>query len=341
MVERCSASGPALQVVRIRRSDPVTQRVLLVADRSVADARRAPISRPRLEQIADDVVARTERGLELDVFGDVGQALLAMRGARTAWRAWRYDLVVALVPSGLSRGVHRRLVRIAQQAAVVVEFASSASFVLVARADRPGLIGRRSEDRADAVPSIPSCDSGDLLDSELDSPVSVTEAVVAGLAAPARSDEASRSRPVNSGGHIRAVASVPTHLERVLRLGMLTFEVPSAQLASIGADRVLMVAAVDGERTAVVPHHLWDAAMQAAGPLVVPDVPLVPHLSEVGDASRIRFFAAHPIDALDGRRVGVYCVFDVVPHPEGPDDRVLLRDLAELAGAELALADDR
>ena len=55
----------------------------------------------------------------------------------------------------------------------------------------------------------------------------------------------------------------------------------------------------------------------------------------VSGPGAIRFYAAHPLESIDGYRIGVLCVWDDVPHDVGAFDVSALRDLALLAEAEI------
>ena len=50
----------------------------------------------------------------------------------------------------------------------------------------------------------------------------------------------------------------------------------------------------------------------------------------------VRFYAAHPIESIDGYRIGTLCVFDLKPHDLRDIDPSVLRDLALLAEAEIS-----
>ncbi|OIH99588.1 MULTISPECIES: GAF domain-containing protein [unclassified Curtobacterium] len=52
---------------------------------------------------------------------------------------------------------------------------------------------------------------------------------------------------------------------------------------------------------------------------------------QVARRGRIRFYAGHPLEDLDGTRVGAVCVFDPAPRREDAVERDLLRDFAVLA----------
>ncbi len=56
----------------------------------------------------------------------------------------------------------------------------------------------------------------------------------------------------------------------------------------------------------------------------------------VTGAPHIRFYAGMPLRHLDGNKLGTLCVIDRRPRVFSDDDRVMLRDLAEMAESELS-----
>lgn len=67
-----------------------------------------------------------------------------------------------------------------------------------------------------------------------------------------------------------------------------------------------------------------------SGPMVIGDA-WDPDRPQVARQGRIRFYAGHPLEDLDGTRVGAVCVFDPEPRREDTVERDLLRDFAVLA----------
>ncbi|WP_220037338.1 GAF domain-containing protein [Curtobacterium sp. MCPF17_021] len=68
----------------------------------------------------------------------------------------------------------------------------------------------------------------------------------------------------------------------------------------------------------------------SSGPLVIGDAwnGNGPQLARRGP---VRFYAGHPLESLDGTRVGAVCVFDPTPRQEDTVELELLRDFAVLA----------
>jgi GAF domain-containing protein len=49
----------------------------------------------------------------------------------------------------------------------------------------------------------------------------------------------------------------------------------------------------------------------------------------------VRFFAAYPLESLEGHRLGAFCIYDTVPREAQEVDLELLRDFALLAEAAI------
>jgi GAF domain-containing protein len=73
-------------------------------------------------------------------------------------------------------------------------------------------------------------------------------------------------------------------------------------------------------------------------PLVVPDALLDDRFAEnpmVTGLPRIRFYAGYPLRAADGACLGTVCVIDIRPREADALMLDVLRDIGELAAAEL------
>lgn len=79
-------------------------------------------------------------------------------------------------------------------------------------------------------------------------------------------------------------------------------------------------------------------AILEEGPLVVPNALLDSRFADnplVTGEPFIRFYAGHPLKALDGSQVGTLCVIDRRPREIGPADLDVLRDLAAILDSEI------
>jgi hypothetical protein len=77
------------------------------------------------------------------------------------------------------------------------------------------------------------------------------------------------------------------------------------------------------------------ATISRSTPLIVEDAWIDDRVPGVG--VDMRFYAGHPIEAIDGTRIGALCVFDEDPRPASTVDVRLLRDLALAIQRELSL----
>jgi diguanylate cyclase (GGDEF)-like protein len=81
-------------------------------------------------------------------------------------------------------------------------------------------------------------------------------------------------------------------------------------------------------------------AILESGTMVVPNTLLDPRFADnplVLGEPFIRFYAGHPLKALDGSQVGTLCVIDRRPREIGPADLEALRDLAALVDNEIRM----
>jgi len=128
--------------------------------------------------------------------------------------------------------------------------------------------------------------------------------------------------------------------DRITRLAARLFDVPTALVSLIDADRQWFKSRVglalpETPRSASFCAHaiLQDDVMvvrDACKDARFANNPLV-----LGDAG-IRFYAGSPIEIGDGARIGTLCIIDRVPREFGPEERTLLRDLAGIVANEVA-----
>ncbi|WP_123071921.1 GAF domain-containing protein, partial [Massilia aurea] len=128
--------------------------------------------------------------------------------------------------------------------------------------------------------------------------------------------------------------------DRITRLAARMFDVPTALVSLIDADRQWFKSRVGlalpetPRSTSFCAHAiLQDDVMvvrDACEDARFANNPLV-----LGDAG-IRFYAGSPIEVGDGTRIGTLCIIDRVPREFGPEERTLLRDLAGIVAGEVA-----
>jgi hypothetical protein len=124
------------------------------------------------------------------------------------------------------------------------------------------------------------------------------------------------------------------HLQRIAVIASTAFEVGSAAIAVLSAGRARTLAAVG-------PALGDQACVRAAAmrPMVVLDAWHDTRLArDVRPRGEVRFFAAHPLELVDGSAMGALSISDVEPRSANEFDPEVLHDLAVLASAELQYA---
>lgn len=348
-----------IAVARIHRSGVDAQRVLLVGDRAFLDPQAANELR-FADLLADRVSDRTRRGLDLDVVSDLAPALQAVAGATDAWRLWRYEAVVVLLPELSARETGPwRFARMGRLARTVIPALAEASRVLVVRlrvgADLGPATALTPWDEGSVISSIgvelradgllpPGPLHADAIADQVAAMLRASGAAAAmgrgGTASERRAQpdpEADRQRAVDRT--TETVGGLTPHLERVVLMARNTFDVPFAQVNLLDHGHVRTLAFVGAPGNAAK-QPICSITVRGSGPTIIADtwadhrLDQNPHVH--GGEHPVRFYAAHPIESLDGYRVGTLCVFDLKPHDPDDIDPSVLRDLALLAEAEIS-----
>lgn len=124
--------------------------------------------------------------------------------------------------------------------------------------------------------------------------------------------------------------------DRIVRLACRALNTPTALITLVDAERQWFKARVGfslGETHRDVSFCSHAIGAPAADLLVVPDVTKDDRFASnpfVVGPPHVRFYAAQPIHAPDGRAVGTLCVIDSVPRQLSPTERVILRDLGTM-----------
>lgn len=347
-------------VTRLHRSGPDPHRVLLVGSQSQLAPNRMPQAEALGERMADRIWLRTRRGVDLDMLWELRPVLRAIRGGLSSWRLWRYDAVVVVSlahPIGfLARRHQRSADRVLDR--VIREVGTASHVLVVALEDQDAPRWRR---RRRAARTAGHDSSGTPRVSTLTTSSDArtgADAVASRLMDPlAAADEAAhdggmdaahrrRERPDEEGERQRAVDElalrerrIGRRLQQVVELAQDTFESAAAEITIVDHDRQWTLVAA-GESREDLPRRdsLCSRSIQRPDPTLIPDTWRVPELRGnplVSGPDPIRFYAAHPIESIDGYRIGVLCVWDDVPHVVDDFDLAALRDLALLAEAEI------
>ena len=154
--------------------------------------------------------------------------------------------------------------------------------------------------------------------------------------------------PEHEGQRLRALRSLRVldtppeeRFDRVTRIAAQLFDVPTAFVSLVDRDRQWFKSKVglDADET---PRELSFCAhaILDRGVLQVPDALQDPRFADnptVTGPPRVRFYAGAPLAAPDGSRVGSLCIVDHRARQLDEQQLRLLRDLANLVEAELAV----
>ncbi|GAA2751681.1 GAF domain-containing protein [Amnibacterium kyonggiense] len=344
--------GRRLASARLHRSGRDPQRVLLVTESVLLGASTAA---PFAELLADRVATRTGRGLDLDIAWDLGPVLRAVTHSTEAWRLWRYEAVVVLArTSGEEDAGGWRRERIRRIADQVLPELARASSVLIVRIGAPSPRDHRWDGPTVSSLRVPDDEDGagrggadavaDRLVGLLGAADREAGAGTGGTARERRDlpqPEAERQQAVDRVTD--ALGGLTPHLERVVLLARNTFGVPFAQVNLLDHGRIRTLAYV-GAAGDDAEQPICTITVRGSGPTIIADtwedhrLDANPHVHAA--AHPVRFYAAHPIESLDGYRIGTLCVFDLVPHDPADVDPAVLRDLAQLAEAEISTLPD-
>ena len=345
--------GAPLARARLHHSGTGTVRVLVVGDRAQVLAAGGPGS--PAQRIVDRVWLTTRRGVDLDVLTDLAPVLDAVIGAFDAWRLWRFDGVVLV--QGADAGDRRR-VGLLQRVHDLLQADADrrTSLVLVTTV----LAGHRgpTEEEQRLLRRVERLGAGRLQLVEVplradpeervrDLASTISARVVEVLArrdGPVRHAEDDESARQEALDDLGVVGRPPEpRLDDLVRLACTAFGAESAEINFIDRDRQWKMAVAGAERGENPrAHSFCSETITRPEPLVVGDARLHPVLRAsplVRGPHPIRFYAAHPIESLDGYRIGSFCVYDSEPRDVRGLDLAVLRDLALLAQAEL-VADD-
>jgi hypothetical protein len=346
--------GSRLRMDRLHRSGIEPLRLLVLGDRMTLIGEGADLP----SRIASELCYGTVRGADVDVLTDLTPVLGAVRGAFADWRLWRYDAVLVVFDSrpGRGRSASRRHLR-----ALLEEVAADASVatrMLVASIEGPA--GRLSRLRpAASLDDVVPHDDRILvehLSARDDRPAAERAAewcsAVGGglrrvlLTGPTAPHEQRRQQPDDEAARQAALDELDlverrpdVRLHELLELARMVFGTASAEINVLDHDRQWKVAVAGGD-PGPTPRlvSFCNRTIQGEGPLVVADAAHDPAFAGnplVNAAVPIRFYAGHPLESVDGYRIGTLCVYDPAPRDPGSVNLELLRDLALLVQAEI------
>jgi hypothetical protein len=358
--------GSRLAMRRLHHSGARPITALLIGDRAhlLADADGSTLA----DRAADRMWLSTRRGVDLDVLTDLAPVLRAVQGVFRTWRLWRYDVVLVALGEGMESHRPRTLARVGDLLEEVIEDAADATEVVVLGS--PAIASGRSrhaaapEDRLRSVVerlgssrarfrSVGPADDpvqrarawATALGEEVATTTSREREAAAGTTAFALRDRPDDERLRQQAlDDLQVVGRGPDpRLDDLVELARTAFGTESAEINFIDHDRqwkMAVAGAVRGENPRA--HSFCNYTIQRAEPTVVSDARLDPVLGAsplVQGPHPIRFYAAHPIESVDGFRIGSFCIYDPEPRDVRGLDLAVLRDLALLAQAEITGAD--
>ena len=340
-------------ISRLHRSGPRPFRLLLVGSRRIIGAGPSADDRWFAEHLADRAWLQLRRGVDLDVLWELRPVLSALRRSAVPWRLWRYDAVVLVLTAAPGTAAGARLLGLSSLVGAAVDRLARFSAVLLVALE-PSAVQRSlgveelaaaalGEDdaerhvvRALVLPQDASA-GADRIAQELTDP-----ALGAASAAPEdeEAEEPLRLRALDELG-LRERAA-PPELDRLVRSARAAFDVHLAAVNIVERDRAVNVAASGTVRSTQLPRALalCDAALVSRDAVVILDTWADPDLARnhvIRGDPPVRFFAAYPLESLEGHRIGAFCIYDTVPREAREVDLGLLRDFALLVEAAIAV----
>ena len=303
-----------LTAARLQRPGPGRSRILLIAGRTWLEATGSPDEHRAPVRLLDRLWLSSRRGIELDVVCDVGRVLRLLESFSGAWDVGAYDAIVLLPDLGRAP-LSPRLQRVVDRLARITRVIGVTDTALhdPGRAAGPRDTTGWNELHIDPQPG--ECPAALVAET-------VGTALLGVLGADAAPVPAARP------------AALAEHLQRIAVIASTAFEVGSAAIAVLTAGRAQTLAAVGpalGDQPCV-----RAAAMR---PMVVLDTWRDTRLARgVRPRGEVRFFAAHPLELVDGSAMGALSISDVEPRSADEFDPEVLHDLAVLASAELQYA---
>jgi hypothetical protein len=129
-------------------------------------------------------------------------------------------------------------------------------------------------------------------------------------------------------------------LVRLARAAQSAFDADLCAINIVERERAVTVATSGSTPATELPRRvaLCNLAMGARDVTIIEDTWARPELADnplLRGTPPIRFFAAYPLESVEGHRIGAFCVYDAVPRSPEEVDVELLRELALLTEAEL------
>ena len=129
--------------------------------------------------------------------------------------------------------------------------------------------------------------------------------------------------------------------DRLTRMAKLSLNVPIAVVSLVDTDRQWFKSSV-GLDASETPRDIsfCGHAIHSDEILIVEDASKDQRFADnplVLFEPKIRFYAGRPLKAINGKRLGTFCIIDTTPRKLSEDDLILLEDLASMAERELSI----
>ncbi|WIE75649.1 GAF domain-containing protein [Curtobacterium sp. MCSS17_007] len=338
------------RIVTASASGPDPDRVLVFGDAVFAPG--LPLH-PAARRTAQALAARTGRGADVTAVpwsSWTGQTLVA---AGNGIHLANHDVVMVCLSGSVvhSRTTTTAVVGAAEEALVLVDqlrprLAPTAEIVLALAHDedrtdlvaalhraRPDLVVLRVE--ADATSGVPSF----LLE--------VTQLLLEQQRSRAGSPQWLRSTPQPFAHRYDAIrrlgivdAPADAALDRLVQHMTELFGTKGAAITFLPEGRQWSAASTWIPRgSQALQDSFCRSTVLRSGAMVIGDA-WDPDRPRIARRGRIRFYAGHPLESVDGTRIGAVCVFDPTPRREDTVELDLLRDFAVLARDALYRPED-
>lgn len=294
--------------------------------------------------LAEAVAARSGRGVDVTAVpwsSWSGQTLVSAAGRI---HVADHDVVVVCLSGSVvhSRTTNTAVVGAAEEALVLVDqlrphLAPTTEIVLVLahRSDQTAVVTALQQARRDLV--VLGVDT----DTTACAPplfIEVTCLLLEQQRARAGSPQWLRSRPQPVDRRYEAIrrlgvvdAPADAVLDRMVQQMSELFRTSGAAITFLPLGRQWSAASLWFPRgTGALQDSFCRSTALRSGPMVIGDA-WDSNSPQVARRGRIRFYAGHPLEDLDGTRVGAVCVFDPAPRREDSVELDLLRDFAVMA----------
>ncbi|MDT0233984.1 GAF domain-containing protein [Curtobacterium sp. BRB10] len=331
----------APRIVTASASGADSDRILVFGDAVFAPGE--PLHRAA-RRLADGLAARSGRGVDVTAVPWSSWSGRTLLSAGSGIHVANYDVAVVCLSGSVvhSRTTNTALAGAAEAALVLVdqlrpELAPTAEIVLAlaGKEDQSALVHALQQARRDLV--VLGVDT-DVVTYTPPLFLEVTHLLLEQQRARAGSPQWIRSTPQPIQHRYDAIrrldivdAPADAALDRIVQHMTELFQTRGAAITFLPVGRQWSAASLWVPRgTRALQDSFCRSTVLTSGPTVIEDA-WDRNRPQVARRGRIRFYAGHPLEDLDGTRVGAVCVFDPSPRGEDAVELDLLRDFAVLA----------